>query len=141
MTLGPDGYAYVGELKGFPFTPGTSRVWRVSLAAHDVTCDPTATSGPCTPVPRRDDVDHRSRLRAGRQPLRRVDGQERVVRLRRGGGDTTGALYRVRHGVVTELAAGALTLPGGVAVGCDGTVFVTNNSVSSGGGQVLAIKP
>jgi hypothetical protein len=29
VAIGPDGYAYVGELKGFPFTPGTSRVWRV----------------------------------------------------------------------------------------------------------------
>ena len=30
VAVGPDGYWYVGELKGFPFTPGTSRIWRVA---------------------------------------------------------------------------------------------------------------
>ena len=29
VTIGPDGAIYVGELKGFPFRPGTSNVWRI----------------------------------------------------------------------------------------------------------------
>src|SRR5690606_20151161 len=30
MAVGPDGALYVGELTGFPFTPGTARIWRVT---------------------------------------------------------------------------------------------------------------
>jgi hypothetical protein len=29
VALGPDGAWYVGELSGFPFTPGTARIWRI----------------------------------------------------------------------------------------------------------------
>jgi len=46
VALGPDGYAYVGELTGFPGTPGISRVWRVSPDARNVLCP----SADCTQV-------------------------------------------------------------------------------------------
>jgi hypothetical protein len=36
--VGPDGAYYVGELKGFPFRPGTSRIWRVEPGAVGATC-------------------------------------------------------------------------------------------------------
>src|SRR4029078_11135774 len=36
FAIGPDGWWYVGELKGFPFTPGASRIWRVSPSARNV---------------------------------------------------------------------------------------------------------
>ena len=29
VTVGSDGYYYVGELRGFPATPGTSEIWRI----------------------------------------------------------------------------------------------------------------
>ncbi len=140
VTIGPDGFAYVGELKGFPFTPGTSRVWRVWPYAHDVTCDPTVTRGSCGLF--LDGMTSITGMDFG------PDGSLYVVSMVKnglfgflgGGGDTVGALYRVKHGEVTELAAGALTLPGDVAVACDGTVYVTNNSVSSTDGEVLAIR-
>ena len=38
VAVGPDGYAYVGELTGFPGTPGISRVWKVSPDARHVLC-------------------------------------------------------------------------------------------------------
>ena len=38
VALGDDGYAYVGELTGFPGTPGISRVWRVDPDARHVLC-------------------------------------------------------------------------------------------------------
>lgn len=47
---------------------------------------------------------------------------------------------RMADGAVTELAAGQLSAPGDVAVGRDGTVYVTNWSVAPNG-QVLAIRP
>jgi hypothetical protein len=46
VALGPDGYAYVGELTGFPATPGISRVWKVSPDARQVLCP----SADCTQV-------------------------------------------------------------------------------------------
>lgn len=139
VAVGPDGYWYVGELKGFPFTPGTSRIWRVAPWARNVTCDPTAKRGACTLF--MDGFTSITGLTFGR------DGSLYVVEIVKNGvltffagGNTVGALYRVRHGKKTEIAAGRLTLPADVAVGRDGTLFVTNKSVSIGGGEVLAIQ-
>jgi hypothetical protein len=135
VAIGPDGFAYVGELKGFPFTPGTSRIWRVSLSAHDVTCDPAATSGPCTLYA--DGFTAITGLDFG------PDGSLYVVSFLKNGlladGPPVGALYRLTDGARTELAAGQLTLPGDVAVSRNGTVYVTNQSVFSGGGQVVTV--
>jgi hypothetical protein len=46
VTVGPDGAFYVGELKGFPFRPGSSNIWRIKPWADGATCsvntpDPT----------------------------------------------------------------------------------------------------
>ena len=46
VAIGPDGAWYVSELMGFPFTPGTSRIWRIEPGTTDATCSATATSGP-----------------------------------------------------------------------------------------------
>ncbi len=40
VTVGKDGYWYVGELRGFPATPGTSQIWRIRPGATNATCDP-----------------------------------------------------------------------------------------------------
>lgn len=48
VTVGPDGYWYVGELRGFPATVGTSQVWRIKPGSVGATCDPEAPySGRC----------------------------------------------------------------------------------------------
>jgi hypothetical protein len=141
VAIGPDGFAYVGELKGFPFTPGASRIWRVDPRARNVTCDPAATSGPCTLF--MDGFTSITGLDFG------PDGTLYVVSIVKngvfgfigGGGDTTGALWRVSGGTATELIPGQLTLPGDVAVARDGTIYVTNKSVFTGGGEVIAIRP
>jgi hypothetical protein len=38
VAVGPDGAIYAGELKGFPATPGTSRIWRIEPDARHVRC-------------------------------------------------------------------------------------------------------
>jgi hypothetical protein len=38
IAIGPDGYYYVGELKGFPAPAGRSKVWRINPGARHVTC-------------------------------------------------------------------------------------------------------
>jgi hypothetical protein len=141
VAIGPDGFAYVGELKGFPFTPGSSRIWRVDPFARNVTCDPAATSGPCTVF--MDGFTSITGLDFG------PDGSLYVVSIVKngvfgfigGGGDTAGALWKVSGGTTTELVPGQLTLPGDVAVARNGTIYVTNKSVFSGGGEVVAIRP
>jgi hypothetical protein len=55
------------------------------------------------------------------------------------GGDTTGALIRIKNGVRTELITGQLHAAGDVAVARNGTIYVTNQSISPTDGQVLAI--
>src|SRR4029450_4112878 len=40
VTVGADGYYYVGELRGFPATPGTSHVWRVAPGGGHAGCAP-----------------------------------------------------------------------------------------------------
>lgn len=38
VVMGPDGYLYVGELKGFPAPTGESNIWRVSPNASGIMC-------------------------------------------------------------------------------------------------------
>jgi len=42
VAVGPDGDYYVGELTGFPATPGLSRVWRIAAGSRHVLCPSTA---------------------------------------------------------------------------------------------------
>jgi hypothetical protein len=41
VTVGKDGYYYVGELRGFPATPGTSQIWRIKPGSTNATCNPS----------------------------------------------------------------------------------------------------
>ncbi|MFC6287603.1 ScyD/ScyE family protein [Nocardioides sp. GCM10027113] len=40
ITVGRDGYWYVGELRGFPATEGKSQVWRIRPGVKNAVCDP-----------------------------------------------------------------------------------------------------
>jgi hypothetical protein len=40
VAVGADGYYYVGELRGFPATPGHSQVWRIAPDSVNALCDP-----------------------------------------------------------------------------------------------------
>jgi sugar lactone lactonase YvrE len=133
VSVGPDGAYYVSELKGFPFAPGTSRIWRIAPGSTNALCDPAATAG------------------AGAACTTYATGFTSVIDLawgssgtlyvleiaRKGvgaleapsGGDPTGALFAVRDGHAVELAPGALTAPGGVALGADGRLLVTTGTV------------
>ena len=46
VAVGPDGNYYVGELTGFPGTPGMSQIWQVAPGADNVICPGTG----CTEV-------------------------------------------------------------------------------------------
>jgi glucose/arabinose dehydrogenase len=52
-----------------------------------------------------------------------------------------GRLFRIApNGTQTQINV-PLTAPGGIAVATNGTIYVTNNSTSATGGQVLRIRP
>ena len=48
IAVGPDGAWYVGELTGFPFTPGASRIWRIKAGTHGAYCRATVRKSACT---------------------------------------------------------------------------------------------
>ena len=126
VALGPDGNFYVGQLTGFPFPVGGANVYRVparggtaEVYASGFTAIIDVAFGP--------------------------DGSLYVLEIAKNGlldafifGDWTGALIRVApDGTRTEIAVDELFAPGGVAVGKDGALYLTNNSIFSDAGQVL----
>lgn len=123
---GPDGSLYVGELTGFPFPVGGARVYRVP--ANGGTPQVVATG--FTMI-----ID----IAVGK------DGSAYVLEHDSNGllnAGSTGRLTRIGpFGERTELAAGLLTAPGGLAIGSDNAVYVTVNSSSAGNGQVWKIVP
>jgi hypothetical protein len=129
VALGPDGAYYVGELTGFPFPAGEARIYRVVPgSAPEVFADGFTAIIDIAFAP---------------------DGSLYVLEIAANGlleaelnGDFAGALIKVApDGTRTTVASEGLVLPGGVAVGKDGYVYVTNYSTFPGMGQVLKIMP
>ncbi|MBI5090325.1 MAG: ScyD/ScyE family protein [Actinobacteria bacterium] len=162
VTIGPDGSFYVGELKGFPFRPGSSNVWRIKPWADGATC---STSTP--------DPTHACRLySSGFTAIQDIAfdrwGRLYVYELAEGGvlafeaglpgedGSAPAAplppavLLQVQpHGwgwhrrgdggcdQGRELARGQLFAPGGIVVDRHGSIFVTDGVF--GNGRLLKI--
>ena len=130
VALGPDGNYYVGQLTGFPFPINDANVYSVpadggsaQIHAGGFTAIVDIAFGP--------------------------DGSMYVLEIAKNGllagfilGDWTGAVIRVApNGARTEIASAGLFAPGGLAIGNDGALYVTNNSIFSGTGEVLRIVP
>jgi hypothetical protein len=131
VTVGADGYYYVGELRGVPATPGTSQIWRIAPDSVNALCDPTNPNvGACRRYA--DGFTSIVDLEAG------PDGSIYVVQLANSswlkspvgpvGGPDVGSVWRLAPGggSRTELAPGQLHLPSGVAVTSDNAVYVTS---------------
>ena len=144
VAIGPDGYYYMGELKGFPAPTGESRVWRINPAARHVHCSADAAVTPdCTVV---------------------ADGFTSIIDL---AFDRNGTLYvteldeaswfavEVTHtpigGTVNACTLNAgtwdcapfetnLATPTGVASDATGRVYVNNHSLQPGAAEVLTVK-
>jgi hypothetical protein len=130
VTVGPDGAYYVGQLTGFPFPIGGANVYRVPASGGT----PEVFEGGFTSI-----ID----IAFG------PDGSLYVLEIAENSvlagfvfGNWEGALIRVApDGTRMEIADGQLTAPGGIAIGKDGALYVTNNSIFSGTGEVLRIVP
>lgn len=127
VTVGKDGYWYVGELRGYPATAGTSEIWRIKPGTQDAVCDPEKPwSGDCT---RYADgltsiVDLGADWRGiyavtlSKMTWLAIEAEEPVP------GSEIGGLFLVKpHDRITELVPDQLTLPGGVDVAY-GTPYV-----------------
>jgi hypothetical protein len=122
VVRGPDGAYYVGTLTGFPFAPGSARVFRVVPGK-----EPTVYAGGFTNV-----ID----LAFGQ------DGKLYVLEIAHNGllsGDETGALIRVgRDGKQKIVASAGLTAPGGLAIK-GRSAYVSNCGTCAGDGTVVRI--
>lgn len=133
VVQGPDGAWYVGELTGFPFPVGGANIYRVSPEGEITVYATGFTNIVDIAV---DSVGNLYVVEMAKNGLLAAetaapDDVEAV----------TGALIKVApDGTQTEVASEGLILPGGVTVGDDGTIYVSNFSVFPGQGQVLAIE-
>jgi hypothetical protein len=132
VTVGSDGYWYVGELRGFPATPDTSQIWRIKPGTYGSVCDPAKPhKGNC----KRYADGYTSIVDLAGGP----HGTLAVVELARDswlkwelGGSAIGSLFLQfqgkwhKAGPRKELARGQLTLPGGTAISRSGKVYVTS---------------
>jgi glucose/arabinose dehydrogenase len=126
VALGPDGNYYVGTLTGGPFAVGLANVYRVPADGGD---SEVAYSGFTNLI----DVAFGP------------DGSLYVLEIAKNAipnfGDG-GRLVRIApDGTRTDIISGMpLFAPGGVTVGGDGAVYVTNRSISPVVGEVLKIE-
>ncbi|MFF0341114.1 ScyD/ScyE family protein [Kribbella sp. NPDC004875] len=132
VTVGSDGYWYVGELRGFPATPGKSQIWRIKPGSYNAICDPTKPNrGNCKRYA--DGYTSIVDLAGGpRGTLSVVElAKKSWVQFELTGKPQIGALYlqfQGRHHQATfrkELVRGQLTMPGGTAFNRWGQLFVS----------------
>jgi hypothetical protein len=138
VAVGSDGYYYLGELRGFPATPGTAEIWRIKPGSVGAVCDPANPyKGNC----QRYADGYTSIVDLGAGPGKKLY----VVELAKASwlqvelnGATEGALFvqypgeHHRGGYKRELAKGKLSLPGGVGVGKHGDVYVSSPVFGTG---------
>jgi hypothetical protein len=138
VAVGPDGYYYVGELKGFPAPTGESNIWRVSPNANGALCGASADcvkvfDGGFTSI-----ID----LAFG------DDGQLYVAELDEAswasveifGTPTGGTISACDLGSATcnDVANGISELTA-ISFGKDGALWATRNSLVPGSGEVVQV--
>lgn len=125
VVRGPDKALYVGELTGFPFCAGAARIWRVVpgeapkvyLTGFKMIMDMAFARDGSLYV-----------LQYATSPFA-IGGPGQIVRV-------------ASDGTRTTLDTGAaLQQPAGLAIGKDGALYVSNRTVTPGGGEVLRIAP
>lgn len=123
VALGPDGNYYIGQLTGFPFTPGAARIYQVTPAG-----EVTVSHEGFTMI---------TDLAFG------ADGDLYVLQLDNDGlaqPGVGGSLIKVStDGTRQTIFSQGLIMPTGLAIGADGAFYVTNFSAAAGRGEVLRI--
>jgi hypothetical protein len=124
VVVGPDGALYVGQLTGFPFPVGGANVYRVGLP--DMQPEVYA-EGFINIIDIAFDKE----------------GNLYVLEITANGllsNDLTGALIKVaKDGTRETLAMEGLVAPGGLTIGADGSIYISNFSIFPGAGQVVRL--
>jgi hypothetical protein len=139
VAVGPDGAWYVSELRGFPFTKGASRIWRIEPGTEDAECNPAAKRGPCRVFA--DGFTSVIDIAWADDTLLVLEiAKEGLLAAETGTAPPIGALWAVDRHSKTEIAPGSLLAPGGVAVADEETLYVTTGTVfGPGAGEVVRI--
>jgi hypothetical protein len=136
VTIGPDGFAYVGELKGYPFRPGSSHVWRVDPNLEGAWCSVRTPDPGCTVYAAGFTAIHDIAFNPHNGKLYVYElAADGVLAYEEGfetGEFPDAVLLKMKKNKTTEVAAGQLSQPGGVSVAHDGTVFVTDGMFTDG---------
>ncbi|MEO5884629.1 MAG: ScyD/ScyE family protein, partial [Candidatus Limnocylindrales bacterium] len=144
IAIGRDGWAYVGQLVGFPGRPGSAHIWRVNPNAEDATCDAKVKTRDCkvwksgfTSI-----IDLAFDPRNGTLYVYEI-AKAGWLKFEEGfasGKFPPAVLLEVRRGhKPRELVRGKLSEPGGVAVARNGSIFVTDGMFSNG--RLLRVRP
>jgi hypothetical protein len=130
VVKGPDGDLFMSQLTGFPFPVGAANVYRVDPKTGEAE---VFASGFTNIMDLAFDED-------GTLWVLEIDHDSLLGPV---GPGTDGAIYAVDENGVKEqleLDPGTLTHPGGITVGKDGALYVTNNADVAGEGEVLRIE-
>jgi len=123
VARGPHGSWYVGQLTGFPFPVGGAKVFKVVPGKA-----PKVVAEGFTNI-----ID----IAVAK------DGSLLVLEIARNGllsGDLAGRLVKVKKdGTQKEIVVDGLVAPGGLAVGRNGAIYISNYSVFPDMGQVLKV--
>ena len=122
---GPDGALYVSQLTGFPFPVGGARIYRVVPGSA-----PTVYAEGFTNIIDLEFDAHGNLyvLEIDANSLLAPSPAGRLARINVGGG-------------VETIASDGLVMPGGMAIGPDGAIYVSNYGTSPTAGEVVRIEP
>jgi len=146
VVVGPDGNWYVGELKGFPFQPGTSKVWKIRAGSKNLRPTPTSRFSTSGAAVYADGLTSIVDLAVGRSGATYAlefakDGVGAVEAAPPDAPPVPAVLLKQLRGVRTEIGFGSLFLPGSVATDkVTGAVYVTDLFLVPGQGRLLRLE-
>jgi hypothetical protein len=147
VAIGRDGWAYVGQLVGFPAKPGSAHIWRVNPNATNVLCSVSAPNANCSVWKSGFTSIFDIAFNPSNSTLYVYEiAKNGWLTFEQGfsnGGDFPPAvLLEVKGKRIRELVPGELSEPGGVAVGRDGSIYVTDGAIGIFGshGRLLKIR-
>jgi hypothetical protein len=144
VTRGGD--VLVGELRGYPFRPGTSRIWKVKSDVKNAVC----STNPDIELRR---CESRAKGLTGIAAVAQISGggvlaleyaKDGVLAFESGcfgpAGCPPAALIRIKNGSKTDVSGGTLSAPGSIVPFEGRTYFATDALFTPGGGRLVRIR-
>lgn len=139
IAIGPDGYYYIGELKGFPAPTGASNIWKVSPDASGVVCGSSpdcvkAFDGGFTSI-----IDLAFDENGNLNVVELDEQSWFAVEVLGGGSGGTINECDTDAMSCTEVATG-IPIITAITFGKDGTLWATRNSLIPGSAEVIEVQ-